>query len=855
MSEPPITPQRHACLYDSLPTPPDSSVRGAAAFGEVAGDSIPIQEPPKYATIKDREPVPHECLRRSARRPKPVQCFSAAFEPSTKRLDRQASFAARKNGQPSKSTDRKRSLTKVNKAKKKAPEILRPQKKRRRIVILKVASNRLEEPLNDNITLSSSGRSSPLSVLSEACFDGHDLTQSDSLSHQSIIYHDETAEHLELLAASRRIMVKTPLESKPLPRGEPRVWADSRQALCETILYYQAWQGACYINKGVLYAFMFDSNGHERDLIDGDVIIARARGAMSRDKITRKMLQCRDQVEDSQTQAMKAAIALQNPVVIFCGNQNADVPASMPHRYNSLGWFKPTHVWAEKSTGSRNTDFITIKYRFEKLNLLDDIWWTPEGEDERPRVGSLAPPISRTCEACDRETPQIYLEGHICLNTDCDRFWMLRDRPIPAQINYDPRFLKQRTSWNNEWEPYDIRPSLPYPGTRVGDDTTYAQTRGMCCPKCGKCTSRYLWKGWRCSNEACNFEHDPQHHTVPSAYLRDAWHPLSMRPSQSNDWADPSVIQMSSYVTHNYRFLRYTVPGVQGFLSHLVANEKVLREERGPDEMFEALQTLDCGMERRRFSIGKEEYMTAFSSNFGMPYKFVASGDSRSFEDAPWPIRETRSRLNWAAKLIVGEADFSSDLGFNELLSIGYFGGQNIKYHDDGESGLGETVASLSLGYAADMSFRVKSKHWNGMSASGILNQKRPLPNTPRYPERLQAYEKLQSTVASSSTNGNQALKQIATDLGLEDNTRARKPWIRMRLSHGDIVIMHGRDIQEYLEHQVDPMGVLRFGLTARTILPGHLKPEEMPSYHVIPDDGYYDGSGIADVECSGRLG
>lgn len=55
-------------------------------------------------------------------------------------------------------------------------------------------------------------------------------------------------------------------------------------------------------------------------------------------------------------------------------------------------------------------------------------------------------------------------------------------------------------------------------------------------------------------------------------------------------------------------------------------------------------------------------------------------------------------------------------------------------------------------------------------------------------------------------------------------------------------MLTNSTDLQQ---HQVEPLGSLRFALTCRTILAEHLKPEEMPAYEVKPDDGHYDGSGI----------
>lgn len=45
---------------------------------------------------------------------------------------------------------------------------------------------------------------------------------------------------------------------------------------------------------------------------------------------------------------------------------------------------------------------------------------------------------------------------------------------------------------------------------------------------------------------------------------------------------------------------------------------------------------------------------------------------------------------------------------FNEILSVFYREGQKMSWHDDGEAGLGEYVASLSLGAHATMSWRRK---------------------------------------------------------------------------------------------------------------------------------------------------
>ena len=66
-----------------------------------------------------------------------------------------------------------------------------------------------------------------------------------------------------------------------------------------------------------------------------------------------------------------------------------------------------------------------------------------------------------------------------------------------------------------------------------------------------------------------------------------------------------------------------------------------------------------------------------------------------------------------------------------------------------------------------------------------------------------------------------------------------------MQLGHGDIVVMHGTDVQKYYEHAVEHAGKLRFALTCRYIDSESLKPEDQPKYAVGSDAEGYDGSGL----------
>lgn len=64
----------------------------------------------------------------------------------------------------------------------------------------------------------------------------------------------------------------------------------------------------------------------------------------------------------------------------------------------------------------------------------------------------------------------------------------------------------------------------------------------------------------------------------------------------------------------------------------------------------------------------------------------------------------TNDRINHKAGLVRDPT--LDDMPFNEALSICYLEGQQMNYHSDAEPGLGDIVASLSLGNPASMDFR-----------------------------------------------------------------------------------------------------------------------------------------------------
>jgi hypothetical protein len=300
----------------------------------------------------------------------------------------------------------------------------------------------------------------------------------------------------ELLQLSRDLTHRKPLDSKPESRGRPEVWAPGRQELCETLPYFKSTHSGCYSNGNTVYAFMFDSVGVGREYMDQDVIIARMGGHMESDPKTGLVTQKDDhKMEAKQPQSVLNNIHHNNPIIIVCGDKNVGSITKMPCRYCVLGWFKPTHVWAEKTLSKKKTR-TTIRYRFERLSRAEPSWYSaaPENIVAPPPGTDLELPI-KTCTACDKSCPQVYLIDWVCTNPDCTAFWeMSNGQNAPTgDLDYHPAFLLHQTTWERENEPFNLNPGVPKIGEHFGDNLSAVMTRGIVCPECGRCNSRYMF--------------------------------------------------------------------------------------------------------------------------------------------------------------------------------------------------------------------------------------------------------------------------------------------------------------------------------------------------------------------------
>ncbi|KAF2454032.1 hypothetical protein BDY21DRAFT_291810 [Lineolata rhizophorae] len=647
----------------------------------------------------------------------------------------------------------------------------------------------------------------------------------------------------------KTLKIQEPENERPAPRGEPLVWADDRTALCESLPYFRAYQGACYSNECRSKSFLFDKYSHSRDIITDKVVLARAGGGMSRKSLADEMEQSKDQENSSHVRSTINSMELYVPVVIIFGNENSKIKSKMPHIYNVGDFFKITHVWYEKSDG-----LIVIRFRFEKLDHKCPGWWHPQ-DQESSQLGAYGPIHNQTCTCCGHSSPQVYKQYWICLNHACEQFWKPGDNNSPHiaedSLEYDERFLHAFTPWPSSIAPYPLRPALmpleEYHNIR--SDESENAIKGIVCPKCGRCTGRGEFYGLVCGNPNCDFTYKAPKEVIPPIALHDRLKPrTSGFAIHFSDWWD-SHIRLQVTLANNYRTHRYDIPGI-GSVFHMMANKVVNEEKGGPDDMFVELQEKveSLGLERRYLKEGKLNHRTNhFSMNFGMPYKYVAKNPSKSFEEAPDAVRETRSRMEWACRQCLGNGwDGTNHHGFNELLCVGYHGKNKMDYHDDGEKGLGPVVAALSIGYPADMRFRLKSKHFTGRMRQGNLLLEPPILDWACQNAEFRKAALSELAQVEGSEARSQKIGGIEAQLKARTKGRLGKDILTMSLNHGDIMIMSGAAIQEYIEHTVVPLGRKRFALTCRYIDPSSVDKDHQPPYAVEEDKIKYDGRALA---------
>ncbi|KAG0136625.1 hypothetical protein HOY82DRAFT_50336 [Tuber indicum] len=600
-------------------------------------------------------------------------------------------------------------------------------------------------------------------------------------------------------------------KNKPPGIRKPEVWCETRQELCESLPYYRSYQAGCYGHDGLVHGYLLDGFASPRDYISSKVVISHSGGKSGTDDNGQRRLLMDQTIDDNTIKYLIRNMNQKWPLVLIMGNQCTNSPSKIPHRYCVMDWFKVTAAWAERDPLSQ---CIRWKFRFEKLNTTSDGWWaaTPSEEPNLPQEMTKV-----GCSSCEKESPHIYEEGWTCLNPNCKRFWMINDAGMPAELNYTENFLSCRTPWPEDFlqPPNSLAPPLDTELSAHVESGGVSRPfwKGMCCPTCGRLSCRELWAGWLCP--ACGFSYNPPRTVFDAARLADPHRPVYTGPAIPNNFHNEEI-GSKRFVKEGMTVVQYQL-GDCGTVTHILANKVSNSRHEDANWLLENYQNLD--MPFRRFPMkchhSQGRLLTQqFMYNCGAPYKFIVDVNSLPFHDSPPVVLKALDLIHQRVQLIHPEAQF------NEVLNVGYFEKQKMDYHDDGEEGLGETVASISLGGSARMKFRVKSKYKSDRHCWTTEPDKHPQDagsgNSIYNEENLEDEEEEVSGEIAAGLQTNAS--------SMRAKGRSNKAMLDLCLNHGDVMVMKGAGIQTHWEHTVVPTGLFRIAATARYI--AHNAPE-----------------------------
>ncbi|KAI8963989.1 hypothetical protein F5Y11DRAFT_317496 [Daldinia sp. FL1419] len=598
--------------------------------------------------------------------------------------------------------------------------------------------------------------------------------------------------------AGSRFNIEDAHINKPEPQGQPPAWAEKRAAMNDALTYFKAHQGSMHTNDLIPQGMLIDAIVGEHDYFSSQVIVTSIGGGRVLDPTTGQMVRTEDQGNDGKNyRAMKRAWETKHPFVMIAGARNNNFPIKPPHYYNVLDYFYVTDIWQEKAKGGKGDPVTVHMVRLEKVDLKNRSWWAPKDSSAHDageyHIGEYSCAVS-ICPTCRTSTKEIFVQGWVCINKECADFFQFATSFDIDELEYNDAFLRERTKYAGASFVSKLVPELPAlpsnDSSALGSEKEYKQ--GIVCPKCRCCSRRIRWDSWYCENEGCDFTHvvpiqmaqlgniEREHQQVEGKKGFATGSSCGLISTRTYE----SIIGGQNVKTF---FLPDEGRGYIGTVTRIRPTEGACARKGGLDDLYFRLQKEDLRLERRpakNSGCRVEELTSHFSGNFGAPYKFgVVVKTTTGFEDAPAPILETLLRLTWAGKTAVevsgnlirdknvpvtADAIPSDFEPYNEQLVLGYFEKSKISAHDDGEKELGPNVASLSLGSPSVMKF----------------------------------YPKKNKTIGDT------------TDIG----KKLRRSILSVELRHGDMLVMHGEQIQKLYLHSVEPHGKHRFALTCRHI-------------------------------------
>ncbi|KAI5123916.1 hypothetical protein M0805_006334 [Coniferiporia weirii] len=606
--------------------------------------------------------------------------------------------------------------------------------------------------------------------------------------------------HLNVVDLPQQTVPKPPL----LDGKRPRIWAASRQALCEATTWFRAYHGGVYHNDGKAHGYLLGGYSSQRDVFcHGGRLIISHGGGKSLDGSSGQSEQ------DHSVRALLNGIDSRHPIVLIADDNYALFPYDLgKYMYVVLGLYWIVDAWAESEMASNQTSGVRVKYKFafQYCEGQGDPWWqkddvSPSSRPGGASVGSghlgtnataiqsndscggrytgvelVAESSSRNdcglltrsqCRVCGKASPLVYEQGWLCLRPSCSEFFKMDINEYHA-LKYDSRFLKLRP--HPSFGSIDLAPKSPIDYPNAPAEMGYS-ARGWWCRDCGQLCPREKWECWDCPDCKTVFlDTPPLPIRVHSEFWDQEANLTGSRNFKHHKIYKGSGISFSTSMwkkpdnSENGLLFTYELPEQRGRI-HLISGHP--RVNQRANNLFKLFQEeARAGSFLRRYPLRATQVrgrMLAnyFSHNSGVPYKYIVGTNTTvPFEQAPKSVNGALQLIKDRASLVVDE-----DANFNEILTAAYMEEQRMGYHTDDERGLGPIVSSLSLGSIALMHFRLHEAPTTGQ----------------------------------------------------------REKELTLVLRHGDVLVMAGAKIQKAYDHTVVPMN-FRIAATARCIDPNSLQ-------------------------------
>ncbi|GAA6059433.1 hypothetical protein JCM10212_005372 [Sporobolomyces blumeae] len=665
--------------------------------------------------------------------------------------------------------------------------------------------------------------------------------------------------------------------------GRPPVWCVGRQELCESLSYFNSYQGGHYDREERCRGYLLDGFPSVNDICEkqGRIIISHGGGNSIVDK-TGYHLKSNQEREGTRMRALRNCLEHRTPVVLIAGSSYEFFPALRTLgkskdsddevRYAVLGCYWVTDIWAEgeavtasSTTATASDHFVRFKVRFEWVASQGTPWfdgiigkssseggsnplstsrsvsplWTSSSALTPPSTlfdGNAKPQYSPVegmdlsfvgCPVCAKKHRKIYETSISCYNETCSNFFRFADGRMPVSRHLALTYHDSMLELSSDLPLDSLIPQPVIPATlqSLADSPSirdYSKTswRGFGCSRCGRLSSRSAWLVLSCAG--CGAETDAR-----GAVLRPEDVEVAQKRSKSVD-PRTGAVEISNSVKSSAVEYGEGQGGFTGFSYDLGDGAKVHhlwpRTKEGfetANKLFEAYQGDEAGRLFRRNPLTTHRVQGSL-----LCQQFTWNG-GREYLHAiaaeTYAFRNDNGNVDQKST-----SDPASDSPTRYAapcakIACDYLQAVVPSFLPVGNQ---EDTAFNEILSVAYMTGGKMNFHDDGEIGLGPVVASISLGADAIMSFRPKVKKPRRKPRAPP------APAQVKPELHRE--SKKPRSVLQIRLQHGSIMVMEGANMQKAFEHAVEPEGV-RFAATARYVGPNHART---PGFHLSLPSG-----------------